>query len=93
MRHFIDSHKGATGPAVLLLMAAYSAWSLPTAWLYLGMHGTYGLLWVLKSRLFPDRQWEQPVSLEYGVGVIWGGECAGRRRGVRLLALGGAVVR
>jgi protein-S-isoprenylcysteine O-methyltransferase Ste14 len=36
------------------------------------MHGTYGMLWVMKSRLFPDRQWEQPASLAYGL-YIWFG--------------------
>lgn len=41
------------------------------AWLYLALHGTYGVLWVLKSLLFPDRAWEQPCSVAYGAGVIW----------------------
>jgi steroid 5-alpha reductase family enzyme len=71
-RHFIDSHKGATFLVVLALMAIYDQWQNPTAWVYLAMHGTYGLLWVLKSRLFPDRQWEQTCNLGYGL-VIWGG--------------------
>lgn len=71
-KHFIDSHKGATFVAVLILMAVYNQWQNPAAWVYLGLHGTYGLLWVLKSRIFPDRQWQQPTSLAYGL-VIWGG--------------------
>lgn len=71
-RHFIDSHKGVTFLAVLLLMAIYDQWHNPTAWVYLALHGTYGLLWVLKGRFFPDRQWQQPTGLGYGL-VIWGG--------------------
>lgn len=71
-RHFIDSHKGATGPAVLAMMAAHDAWTNPIAWLYLALHGTYGLLWITKSRLFPDRSWEKECSLAYGL-VIWAG--------------------
>lgn len=71
-RHFIDSHKAATAPAVLALMAAYGAWANPTAWLYLALHGSYGLLWVLKSRVFPDKNWERPCSLAYGL-LIWAG--------------------
>jgi len=71
-RHFIDSHKAATGLFVLALIAIYDQWDNPTAWVYLGLHGTYGLLWVLKSRIFPDKQWEQPTSLAYGL-VIWAG--------------------
>jgi protein-S-isoprenylcysteine O-methyltransferase Ste14 len=71
-QHFIDSHKGVTALAVLIMMGAYQQWQNPTAWAYLGMHGTYGLLWLLKSRLFGDRQWNQPCRLSYGM-VIWGG--------------------
>jgi steroid 5-alpha reductase family enzyme len=71
-RHFIDSHKAATGIFVLALIAVYDQWDNPTAWVYLALHGTYGLLWVLKSRIFPDKQWEQPTSLGYGL-VIWAG--------------------
>jgi steroid 5-alpha reductase family enzyme len=71
-RHFIDSHKAATGIFVLALIAIYGQWDNPTAWVYLALHGTYGLLWVLKSRIFPDKQWEQPTTLGYGL-VIWAG--------------------
>jgi hypothetical protein len=70
--HFIDSHKGVTFLAVLILMALYDQWQNPTAWVYLALHGTYGLLWVLKSRIFPDRRWEQYTGLGFGL-VIWAG--------------------
>jgi protein-S-isoprenylcysteine O-methyltransferase Ste14 len=71
-RHFIDSHKGVTALAIAIMMAIYDQWQNPTAWVYLALHGTYGVLWVLKSRIFGDRQWEQRTSLGYGL-VIWGG--------------------
>lgn len=71
-KHFIDSHKALTGPFVLLLMALYNQWQNPTAWVYLALHGTYGLLWVLKSRFFPDKQWEQPADWRFAL-VAWGG--------------------
>jgi steroid 5-alpha reductase family enzyme len=71
-RHFIDSHKAATGLFVLALIAIYGQWDNSTAWVYLALHGAYGLLWVLKSRIFPDKQWEQPTNLAYGL-VIWAG--------------------
>lgn len=65
--HFIDSHKAATGLFVLLLIVLFDRWTSPTAWVYLALHGTYGLLWATKSRLFPDKAWEQPVPLWYGL--------------------------
>ena len=71
-KHFIDSAKGITFLIVLLLMAVYDQWANPTAWIYLALHGTYGLLWVLKSRFFPDRRWEQRTGWGYAL-VIWFG--------------------
>jgi protein-S-isoprenylcysteine O-methyltransferase Ste14 len=71
-KHFIDSHKAATGLFVLLLMAIYDQWDNPTAWIYLALHGTYGILWVLKSRFFPDKSWERPATWQLAA-VTWGG--------------------
>lgn len=70
MRHFIDSNKGATPLAVLALMAYFHRWDNPTLWVYLGLHGTYGILWVLKSAIFPDKTWESEASPPYGA-TIW----------------------
>jgi protein-S-isoprenylcysteine O-methyltransferase Ste14 len=69
-KHFIDSHKALTPLVVLALMAWYEQWQNVTAWVYLALHGTYGLLWLLKSHTFPDKQWEQPCPLWYGL-LIW----------------------
>ncbi len=71
-KHFIDSHKGATPLAVLALMAYFNQWENTTAWIYLALHGTYGILWVLKSRIFPDRAWDLPANI-WHVLYIWGG--------------------
>ena len=73
LKFFIDSHKGITLLVMLGLMALYGQWQNPTAWLYVALHGTYGILWVLKSRLFPDTRWEQRTSWLYGVVAAWGG--------------------
>ena len=70
-RHFIDSNKALTAIVVLILIGIYQQWQNPTAWIYLALHGTYGFLWVLKSRIFPDRSWEEKTGLAYGL-VIWG---------------------
>lgn len=69
-RHFIDSHKLSNAVVILLLMGLYGAWGNTTAWIYLALHGTYGVLWVLKSRIFPDKQWERPTTVAYGL-LIW----------------------
>ncbi len=73
MRFFINTHKGITILVMLGLMVWFQRWDNPTAWIYVALHGGYGLLWVAKSRLFPDRDWEARVSWLFGVAVIWGG--------------------
>lgn len=74
MKHkfYIDTHKGSNAIAILLLIAAYDAWHNETAWIYLALHGSYGFMWILKSWLFPDKNWEQEVDLSYGL-VTWAG--------------------
>ncbi len=71
-KFFINSHKGVTALVILGMMAYFHQWQNPTAWVYLALHGSYGFLWVLKSRIFPDRQWESERGLLYGL-YIWAG--------------------
>ena len=71
-KHFIDSHKGATALFTLLMMFVYSRYENTTLWIYLALHGGYGVLWILKSFIFGDRQWEQECSIFYGL-YIWSG--------------------
>jgi protein-S-isoprenylcysteine O-methyltransferase Ste14 len=72
LKSFIDSHKAITGLVVLGMIAWHNQWHNFTALAYLAMHGTYGILWALKSRNFPDKSWERPVSVWYGAFVAWG---------------------
>lgn len=58
----INLQKGGTAPFVLALMLLYDNWSTP-AFVYLGLHGSYGLLWLLKHVTFPDPGWEHKVTL------------------------------
>lgn len=71
-KFYIDSHKGITFIIVLFFIAYFNQWNNPTPMIYLALHGTYGLLWVLKSRFFPDKQWQQKSSIWYGL-YIWFG--------------------
>lgn len=70
LNYFIDSNKGITFLVILALMAYFKRWDNPTAWVYLALHGTYGLLWALKTRLFPDANWTRKTSLWFGL-VSW----------------------
>jgi len=67
LRHVINLHKGSTTLVIGALMLAYANGSLGD-WVYLALHGTYGMLWLLKERIFPDRQWQQPIGWVGAVG-------------------------
>ncbi len=66
LKHSINIHKGLTFLVILGLMAIYGNYTIGP-WVYLALHGTYGLLWLIKDRLYPDQKWEEEVSLPLGV--------------------------
>jgi protein-S-isoprenylcysteine O-methyltransferase Ste14 len=76
LKYAVNLHKGTTFFVVLGMMFYYQNFTLGP-WLYLALHGTYGFMWLLKDRIFPDRQWEKEVSRGYGVfafcalGLYW----------------------
>ena len=70
MRVPIDLSKGLTAPVVLGMMAWYDNWTVGP-FVYLALHGMYGVMWVLKSWSFPDPNWERPVPLWQAVGVFF----------------------
>ena len=71
-KFYIDTHKGATFLYILSLIYFYNAFDNIFALVYLALHGSYGIFWVLKSKIFPDKTWEVKVPLYYGF-VIWFG--------------------
>jgi steroid 5-alpha reductase family enzyme len=68
--HYINLNKGITPIVMFFFIAYYNQWQNPTAWIYLSMHGSYGVLWVFKSFLFPDKTWQHKVSLWFGL-ISW----------------------
>lgn len=57
----INFQKGLTVFFVLGLMSYYQNYSYP-AWIYLALHGTYGICWILKDMLFPDPGWQKKIT-------------------------------
>ena len=53
MHFFVNLNKGTMMIYLFTLMCYYDNFSLG-AWVYLGLHGNYGLIWVIKDRTFPD---------------------------------------
>tara|TARA_Y100001970_G_scaffold48790_1_gene61938 strand:+ start:12752 stop:13381 length:630 start_codon:yes stop_codon:yes gene_type:complete len=74
-KHYIDLHKGATFIYILFLMFIFNDTiniNNVSIYIYLALHGSYGILWILKSKIFPDKQWESKCSIWYGL-LIWFG--------------------
>jgi protein-S-isoprenylcysteine O-methyltransferase Ste14 len=57
----INAQKGGTLPFVLALMWLTDTWTA-TAWTYLALHGSYGLIWLMKDRVMPDQRWATPIT-------------------------------
>lgn len=57
----INFQKGMTLFWVLGLMVYFDNFSIQN-WVYLGLHGSYGFIWILKDRHFPDNRWRQGVT-------------------------------
>jgi protein-S-isoprenylcysteine O-methyltransferase Ste14 len=62
----INATKILVTPLILAMMWYFNNWSV-AAFLYLGLHGTYSLLWLIKQSVFADKRFAQPISLWIGV--------------------------
>tara|TARA_Y100000589_G_scaffold281075_1_gene277814 strand:+ start:371 stop:988 length:618 start_codon:yes stop_codon:yes gene_type:complete len=61
LNQIINLHKGLTPLVVITLMIIYDNYSTP-AWIYLSLHGTYGILWLLKEKIFPDPYFKEEIG-------------------------------
>lgn len=67
----INFQKVGTFPLLGLLIAWYANTGT-AAWIYLAMHGTYGLVWMVKALAFPDPSWERRITIGAGFIVFFG---------------------
>ncbi len=61
LNQIINLHKGLTVFVVAGLMIFYENYSI-AAWVYLSLHGTYGILWLLKEKIFPDPYFKERIN-------------------------------
>ena len=67
----IDFQKIGTFPLLAFLIAWYHNTST-AAWVYLAMHGSYGLVWMVKDLAFPDPSWQRRATIASGLYVFFG---------------------
>jgi protein-S-isoprenylcysteine O-methyltransferase Ste14 len=69
VKYAINLHKGLTPVMIFGLMLFYQNFTIGP-WVYLALHGTYSILWLLKDRIYPDKQWEQEIPITQGIFVF-----------------------
>ena len=69
--HAINVQKFVTVFFIFGLMNYYDNFSLG-AWVFLGLHGTYGYTWVVKDLAFPNKSFEQRVTIGSLVAIYCG---------------------
>ena len=67
---FINAHKVLVAPSVVAMMAMHGNGSVE-AFVYLALHGTYTVLWLIKHALFRDRSFETRVPFAIGVLFVF----------------------
>jgi protein-S-isoprenylcysteine O-methyltransferase Ste14 len=51
------------------LMWYYGNYST-AAWIYLALHGAYGIVWLIKDLVFPDPGWQKKITIGGGVNAF-----------------------
>ena len=67
----INFQKAGTFVFLGLLMWWYENTST-VAWIYLAMHGSYGIAWLVKDASFPDPAWQQRITIAGGINAFAG---------------------
>ena len=61
LNQIINLHKGLTAFVVAGLMIFFDNFTI-APYVYLALHGTYGLLWLLKEKIFPDPYFKEKIN-------------------------------
>ena len=66
MRYVINTFKAGTLPYCLIMMWYFQNFSMQCV-VYAALHGSYGLIWILKDCISGDASWKSKTSL---TGII-----------------------
>ena len=67
----INFQKAGTLFYVLALMMFYQNFRIES-WLYLALHGGYGVVWLIKDLCFPDAAWQKKITFAGGLLAFFG---------------------
>ena len=66
----VDVNKGSMMLYLFALMVYFNNYSVG-AWVYLSLHGSYGVFWASKSAAFPDAGFTRPATLTSCIVAPW----------------------
>lgn len=66
----INIHKALVTPVVLGLMWFFNNWSTE-AFIYLAIHGSYSILWLIKDSLYPDKRFDEKQPLAIAIIFVF----------------------
>ena len=70
MISFINAHKILVPPIILGMMYWFKDWTTE-AFVYLALHGTYAILWIAKSSIYPDKSFERRLPFWQGASCVF----------------------
>lgn len=65
----VNFQKAGTFPVLAAMMFVYGN-TTTAAWVYLALHGSYGVVWLIKDLAFPDPAWQTRVTIAGSVMVF-----------------------
>jgi protein-S-isoprenylcysteine O-methyltransferase Ste14 len=67
---YVNAHKALVIPVVLGMMWFFQNWSTE-AFVYLSIHGTYSVLWLIKQSAYPDQRFDEPQPIWIGLLFVF----------------------
>jgi protein-S-isoprenylcysteine O-methyltransferase Ste14 len=68
----VNFHKIVTAFLIYGMMVHYDNYSM-AAWVFLGLHGTYGYTWLIKDLAFPNAAFVKQRLTIFGIAYLYGG--------------------
>ncbi len=66
----INIHKALVTPVVLGLMWFFNNWSTE-AFIYLAIHGSYSILWLIKDTIYPDKRFDEKMPAPIAIIFVF----------------------
>lgn len=71
MHYLVNGQKGLTVLWCTLLLLFYRPKNNMLGFIYMGLHGGYGVVWIVKDYCVPDQRFRQVVSKTTAVSTSW----------------------